>query len=191
MAVTLPDFTAPATATTPNGRTGLPLYAAEMVQVTTAITTVDTALAGKAAIAHTHGGPHCLVKRTSNLAISAATTTLVTWQSDELDTDTMWTSGDPTVVTVKTAGLWWVAMNVSFSSPDNGNIRWAFLTLNSTDTSTSILFAGTTGNGRACAASTIKTLAANDVLRVYVYSADATQLQYNFGETKLAAKLWA
>jgi hypothetical protein len=175
----------------PNFTAGQVLTAADLNTVADQVDTNVTAIAGKAATAHTHGGQHCLVKRTSNLPLSAATTTLVTWQTDELDTDVMWTSGSPTIVTVKTAmPTGWIGMNISFSTPDNTNSRWGFVTLNSTDVATSILFAGTVGNGRACAASTIKPLAVNDVLRCYVFSTDATELQYNWGETKLAVKNW-
>lgn len=62
----------------------------------------------------------CKVISGSNISIPNASNTVVNWSSEVFDTDTMFTTGSPGVITCKTAGYYLMVANVTFTSNTTG-----------------------------------------------------------------------
>ena len=56
--------------------------------------------------AWTEGNPSWAVVYKSNVSISDATWTTISWTGEYYDTDNYWTSGDPTVITIPESGYY-------------------------------------------------------------------------------------
>jgi hypothetical protein len=72
------------------------------------------------------------VQRTTDLSIANSSFTAVTWSSAMFDTDAIWSSGAPTRLTCKTAGIYVVTANVVWQASFNGE-RIGYFRVNNTD----------------------------------------------------------
>ena len=63
--------------------------------------------------------PMCVVSRSSGLTYSTSGVA-ITWNSEDVDTDSMYTSGTPTTITINTAGVYIVNLVIHFSATSVG-----------------------------------------------------------------------
>lgn len=139
--------------------------------------------------------PTCVVKRTTNFAMAtgADNSTVITWQAEQgNDFDNMWDVLAPTVLTIKTEGLYVATAQIRADSTTSDQWYLDLLLNGSTSTAS---FASTIGyganNGAAVQVTSPPTLmAVNDTLRLLVRhnNAGTKNLLTTRGGTWLAAR---
>lgn len=136
--------------------------------------------------------PTCTVKRTSTLAITQSTDTVVTWQAEQgNDFDAMWDVSAPTVLTVKTEGLYVIRGQSRWNSTTTSE-HYMDVLINGSTSAASI--ASSTGYGAAQGnglqiVTPPTLLAVNDVIRLLVRdNVTSLSLQTTRGGTWLSAE---
>lgn len=117
--------------------------------------------------------PSCMVRKTATQAYTNPTT--VSWDTDSgsgaHDTDGMWSSGSPTVITIQTTGLYLVSCAIKASSATGGAITAMQMSLS---TSSGVSFPDfgvgfNTDTASAASASGVISLTAGDTISVGLY----------------------
>lgn len=72
--------------------------------------------------------PLCRATNSANIAIANSTTTSLTFNTEDFDTDTMFTTADPAKITIKTAGKYMVGANCTFTANATG-VRSLLITI--------------------------------------------------------------
>ena len=104
--------------------------AAALNNLSTNIDTLTQLATGKTAASGVTSKPVLKLKRTASLSIPNSTTpTVVSWDTQLLDTDNMWSSGQ--VITIQTAGWYRVDLQVSWVSA-SASQRQALIYVNGT-----------------------------------------------------------
>jgi len=133
------------------------------------------------------------MSRTSDQTISQVTLTVISWQAEDADTDSMVDiGGNPTRLKFTTAGLYLVMVQSSWANNSTG-FRFVEIQLNSAGAGSGTTLArdrrqSTTGSGETEAVvSTIYNAAANDYVEVYVYHAAGGNLNFDYTKAYLSA----
>jgi hypothetical protein len=84
-----------------------------------------------------HQGRACRVRRTSALTVPSATQTVVTWQTEDFDTNGggMWNPSAPTYITIVDPGIYLIIAQVRWDDPGSSyrlGLRNNYITVNST-----------------------------------------------------------
>ncbi len=96
----------------------------------TAPTTVSAGDAITASLYNTYVGtnvanlivpPAVLLRRVANQSISNNTETNMSWDTEDVDTDSMWSSG--TTITIQTSGIYVVSMFINFGAANGTGLR--------------------------------------------------------------------
>lgn len=136
--------------------------------------------------------PTCTVKRTSTLAITQSTDTVITWQAEEgNDFDAMFDLAAPTVITIKTEGLYVVRGQVRTNSTTAD--EWYLDVLKNGSTSAASICSsngyGATPGGAIQIVTYPVMMAINDTLRLMVRTNVASKsLQTSRGGTWFSAQ---
>lgn len=134
--------------------------------------------------------PLVTVRRTSAQSIANNTDTIITWQTSDDDPEGMWDPGDPTRLTVITAGLWLAIAQIRWNNNSATGVRNSLMLKNGTNPVTNPFAnasqpGSTTGAGPTL--SYVKTIrcAAGDPLYLNVYqtSGAAMDVLTNYGGT--------
>lgn len=111
--------------------------------------------------------PMCRATNSANIAIPNGTATDLTFNTEDFDTDTMFTTADSAKITIKTAGKYMVGANATFTSNATG-FRLIYLTLNTTDVIAATSTNAVNGLNSDLSVVGVYDLAVNDVLNVKV-----------------------
>ncbi|MDN5749553.1 MAG: hypothetical protein L0H64_13730 [Pseudonocardia sp.] len=115
--------------------------------------------------------------RTTDLSVATNTETIVTWQDDPVDSDSMWSPAAPDQVLVNKAGVWILFAELRFPANVTG-IRINSILLNSTSINDRIVVDARAALpvGTIPTVSTIYALDVGDVLRVNAYQDSGANL---------------
>lgn len=131
--------------------------------------------------------PSCMVRKTGTQTFTNPTT--VSWDTDSgsgaHDTDDMWTSGSPTVITIRTAGLYVVSFYLIAGSATGGAITaiQVFTTITGSKVGPGCIGAGfNSGTGASASGSLVTSLAENDTVSLGAYfNGTGTGLTFSVG----------
>lgn len=135
--------------------------------------------------------PRVTAKRTSTLSITLNTDTVVTWQAEQgNDFDAMWDGAAPTVLTVKTEGLYVIRSQTVWNSTTT-SVHEMDITINGSTTAASIARATSYGAANGHGAQIVTEpvlLAVNDVIRMIARTSATLSLQTSRGGSWLSAQ---
>lgn len=83
----------------------------------------------------------CTVRRTSAQNISSSTDTLISFSTSEFDNDNMWSLASPTIMTIRTAGLYIASAYIRYAFNSTGK-RVAAILRNGTSPASNTISAG-------------------------------------------------
>lgn len=134
--------------------------------------------------AQTINRPMLLLQKTTAQDSPTSTDTLLTWNNEILDTDTMWTSGAD--ITIKTAGVYLFVFHSQFGQIGNGTNgtnteRTSFIVKNRTDNASGLSMSSHIGNvgtmGHSVMA--VSRMAVNDKIRAGVWHASGGTIPHS------------
>jgi len=131
--------------------------------------------------------PSCKVLLNAGQSVNNNTDTLCSWNTFAWNNDNMWSSGSPQLVTIQTAGTYFIALQDDWISNATG-IRAGKIFLNGTSNANSIAIYqinATNGFDTVMSAAAVFQANAGDVLRhgIFQTSGAALNVSTNFGGT--------
>lgn len=129
--------------------------------------------------------PLCTVRVTVGQSIPSTTDTLVTWGAADLNPDSMWSAGTPTVVTIPVTGTYFLYSQLA-TSGTNSQLAVRIM-VNGLDPQTNSLTTASCA-GTRCGVSAIAPLSAGSVVGVSCYQTNGAPatLQTTLGGCRLA-----
>ena len=140
---------------------------------------------GKTALDFLLAPPNLSLRQAVAQSLTNATFTALTFDTEVVDTDSMWTSG--TDITVKTAGLWQIVGHVSYASNATGG-RLACIYVNGTEVRRTAVQA-VNGLQTTVPISFMTQLAVNDVVTLRAYQASGGALNTDVASTATASAI--
>ena len=120
----------------------------------------------------------CKVRRAANQSIPTGDDTFIIWDTEEIDTNAMFAASSDTV-TIKTAGVYQVSLNVFFASSSTGQ-RIAWVTKNPAGFGVTTAFAMSwvlpAVSGSVLSCSGLTSFAVNDTIKCVVHQTQTTSL---------------
>lgn len=158
-----------------NTKLEAPIQASEVAAAAITSPKLDTGAVTAAKIARQ---PCCVVRRTSDqTGIVTATSTVITWETADVNTDNNWVVGTPSRVTINTAGIYLIRAHCWMEASSTG-FRQLDIVKNGT-TPIGTEFKPTYGASLQTQLTTqaLLALAANDYLEAYVYHTQGSNLK--------------
>jgi hypothetical protein len=125
------------------------------------------------------------VRRTSNVAIASGSTTIVSWQEADFDTDSFWNVSNPHRIVVPSAGYYMVGARSNWTQNATGQREIQIVHRDSANTliegpySVSVNASSAVSDGSSMTASGLILCSANDRLEVYVRQESGGDLNLN------------
>lgn len=129
------------------------------------------------------------VRKTTAQSINNSTATLLTWDSEDFDTDTIHdTSSNTSRLTATTAGKYLLIANIVFSSNNTGN-RQILIYKNGSSTGDSLLWGNSGGGEDQTLFTSLYDLSSSDYLECYVWQDSGTSINVTTSSSFSMAKI--
>lgn len=139
--------------------------------------------------------PICVIQLTANQSVAPSADNLIQWDAEVIDTDNMWVATGKDHMTVNTAGIYNIQLQLHWAVENAINIRAAKILVNGTDPTTAskaadVVVAFTNGEGPVNNCSAIVALSAGSAIYANRFqdSGNTVSLRTGFGGCHMSAE---